>query len=100
LPGAGSRRRRATSLSARLAWGVGVNLEDGQPDGSIASTDFHEQRLMRQKNRVPDLFMNARTDILGFCARTVVACRRSTVAHWLLVTRSLAIPDELLAHDS
>ena len=49
---------------------VGVNLEDGRPDGSVASTDLHVRKIDAVKNRVPDLFLNARTDTFWLPAST------------------------------
>lgn len=52
---------------------VGVNLEDGRPDGSVAPTDLHVRKIDAVKNRVPDLFLNARTDTFWLPASTTDA---------------------------
>lgn len=41
---------------------VGVNLEDGRADGSLDSVALHCAKIAAVKARVPDLFVNARTD--------------------------------------
>jgi len=41
---------------------VGVNLEDGRPDGTLADAESHAAFVAAVKERCPDLFVNARTD--------------------------------------
>ncbi|WP_262286491.1 isocitrate lyase/phosphoenolpyruvate mutase family protein [Micromonospora sp. MA102] len=41
---------------------VGVNLEDGRPDGSLAPVDLAAARIAAVKAAVPEVFVNARTD--------------------------------------
>ncbi|MGC9665827.1 isocitrate lyase/PEP mutase family protein [Planosporangium sp. 12N6] len=41
---------------------VGVNLEDGRPDGTLTDPTRHAEKIAAVKARVPDLFVNARTD--------------------------------------
>jgi 2-methylisocitrate lyase-like PEP mutase family enzyme len=41
---------------------VGVNLEDGRGDGTLADPDRHAGKIAAVKARVPELFVNARTD--------------------------------------
>jgi 2-methylisocitrate lyase-like PEP mutase family enzyme len=41
---------------------VGINLEDGRADGSLVSAELHTRVVETVKRRVPDLFVNARTD--------------------------------------
>ncbi|MEU0788692.1 isocitrate lyase/phosphoenolpyruvate mutase family protein [Amycolatopsis sp. NPDC005961] len=51
-------------LAAELAdaGAVGVNLEDGRADGSLAPVEHHKALVKAVKVRVPELFLNARTD--------------------------------------
>lgn len=51
-------------LAAELAeaGAVGVNLEDGRPDGSLAPVDVQSALVTAVKERAPELFVNARTD--------------------------------------
>ncbi|MEU8632274.1 isocitrate lyase/phosphoenolpyruvate mutase family protein [Amycolatopsis sp. NPDC048633] len=51
-------------LAAELAdaSAVGVNLEDGRADGSLAPVDVQVALVEAVKDRVPELFLNARTD--------------------------------------
>ncbi|MEU5266086.1 isocitrate lyase/phosphoenolpyruvate mutase family protein [Amycolatopsis sp. NPDC021455] len=51
-------------LAAELAGAgaVGVNLEDGRADGSLAPVDVQCALVTAVKERVPGLFVNARTD--------------------------------------
>lgn len=44
------------------AGAVGVNIEDGRPDGTLATTAEHCAKVTAIKDRVPELFVNARTD--------------------------------------
>ncbi|MFD2765020.1 isocitrate lyase/PEP mutase family protein [Micromonospora eburnea] len=41
---------------------VGVNLEDGRPDGSLAPPELTAAKIAAMKTVVPGLFVNARTD--------------------------------------
>ncbi|MFE9693577.1 isocitrate lyase/phosphoenolpyruvate mutase family protein [Micromonospora sp. NPDC005806] len=41
---------------------VGVNLEDGRPDGSLAPPELTAAKIAAVKAAVPELFVNARTD--------------------------------------
>lgn len=41
---------------------VGVNLEDGRPDGTLASADLAATKIAAVRDAVPELFVNARTD--------------------------------------
>jgi 2-methylisocitrate lyase-like PEP mutase family enzyme len=53
---------------ARLAFdlasagAVGVNIEDGRSDGSLADITRQQELIRAMKRRVPHLFVNARTD--------------------------------------
>lgn len=44
------------------AGAAGVNLEDGRPDGTLTPAPEQAAVIAAVKNRVPDLFVNARTD--------------------------------------
>ncbi|MEV7776777.1 isocitrate lyase/phosphoenolpyruvate mutase family protein [Kitasatospora sp. NPDC088351] len=50
----------AAELSALGA--VGINLEDGRPDGTLAPAPLHAAKIAAVKAAAPDLFVNARTD--------------------------------------
>jgi 2-methylisocitrate lyase-like PEP mutase family enzyme len=50
----------AAELAA--AGAVGVNLEDGQPDGLLTPIELQSAKIREIKRRVPELFINARTD--------------------------------------
>ncbi|HEU0241053.1 MAG TPA: isocitrate lyase/phosphoenolpyruvate mutase family protein [Micromonosporaceae bacterium] len=52
--------RLAHDLAATGA--VGVNIEDGRPDGTLATTGTQVELIRAIKQRVPHLFVNARTD--------------------------------------
>lgn len=41
---------------------AGINLEDGRPDGTLAGLSAQTDLITAIKSRVPDLFVNARTD--------------------------------------
>lgn len=41
---------------------VGVNLEDGRPDGTLAEPEEQAEYIAAVKARTPELFVNARTD--------------------------------------
>ncbi|WP_326689409.1 MULTISPECIES: isocitrate lyase/phosphoenolpyruvate mutase family protein [unclassified Streptomyces] len=44
------------------AGAVGLNLEDGRPDGTLVPVAVHAAKVRAVKAAVPDLFVNARTD--------------------------------------
>ena len=44
------------------AGAVGLNLEDGRPDGTLTAPEPHAAKIAAVKAAVPDLFVNARTD--------------------------------------
>lgn len=46
----------------REAGAVGLNLEDSRPGGELADPQIHARLIEAVKTRVPDLFVNARTD--------------------------------------
>ncbi len=57
-------------LAAELAGAgaAGINLEDGRADGSLAPVDVQCALVTAVKERVPGLFVNARTDSTGRAA--------------------------------
>lgn len=60
----------AADLAARLAASgvVGVNIEDGRPDGSLSAPSQLGETIQAVKDRVPELFVNARTDAFWLSA--------------------------------
>jgi 2-methylisocitrate lyase-like PEP mutase family enzyme len=62
--GFGADPAAVADLAAELADAgvVGVNLEDGRADGSLAAVDVQCALVTAVKERVPRLFVNARTD--------------------------------------
>lgn len=62
--GFGGGPEEIAALCAELAalGAAGVNLEDGRPDGTLADPRFQADAVAAIKERVPDLFVNARTD--------------------------------------
>ncbi|BFV55558.1 hypothetical protein KCMC57_up06620 [Kitasatospora sp. CMC57] len=44
------------------AGAVGINLEDGRADGTLAPVGLHAAKIVAVKAAVPELFVNARTD--------------------------------------
>lgn len=44
------------------AGAVGVNLEDGRPDGTLTDRALHAAKIAAVKAAVPEIFVNARTD--------------------------------------
>jgi len=45
------------------AGAVGLNLEDGRADGSLAPAERHAEAIAEAKRQAPHLFVNARTDV-------------------------------------
>ncbi|MEU5951310.1 isocitrate lyase/phosphoenolpyruvate mutase family protein [Streptomyces sp. NPDC047525] len=62
--GFGERPQEVAALAAELvrAGVVGVNIEDGRPDGTLADTAVTCELIRAVKETAPDLFVNARTD--------------------------------------
>jgi len=62
--GFGGGREDIAMLCAELAGlgAAGVNLEDGRTDGRLVDPRFQADAVAAIKARVPDLFVNARTD--------------------------------------
>lgn len=80
--GFGGSPEGIAALCAELAdlGAAGVNLEDGRADGTLADPRFQADAVAAIKARVPDLFVNARTDAywLGADAPLRTALDRST----------------------
>lgn len=55
---------QVAELACKLAaaGAVGVNLEDGRADGTLAPAALHAAKIAAVKAAVPELFVNARTD--------------------------------------
>ncbi|MFE2377332.1 isocitrate lyase/phosphoenolpyruvate mutase family protein [Streptomyces sp. NPDC059398] len=66
-------------LAAELADAgvVGVNIEDGRSDGSLADLDRQCEVIRAVKDAVPDLFLNARTDTHWLPGHTEQTARRA-----------------------
>jgi 2-methylisocitrate lyase-like PEP mutase family enzyme len=62
--GFSERPEEVAELAARLAamGVVGLNIEDGRDDGSLMPAERQCQAIAAVKARVPELFVNARTD--------------------------------------
>lgn len=60
--------RSVADLAEELAGAgaVGVNIEDGRPDGTLTAVQDHCAKIAAVKDRVPTLFVNARTDAFWF----------------------------------
>jgi 2-methylisocitrate lyase-like PEP mutase family enzyme len=50
------------AAALRAAGAVGINLEDGSPDGTLADPGRQQALIATVKAAVPDLFVNARVD--------------------------------------
>lgn len=68
--GFADRPERVADLAAELAAAgvVGINLEDGRGPGRLAPTGHLAAVVAAVKDRVPDLFVNARTDVYWLAA--------------------------------
>jgi 2-methylisocitrate lyase-like PEP mutase family enzyme len=64
--------REVAALVAELAalGVVGVNLEDGRTDGTLSDPALHSAKIAAIKQRVPGLFVNARTDTFWLADET------------------------------
>ncbi|MFG2630559.1 isocitrate lyase/phosphoenolpyruvate mutase family protein [Streptomyces sp. NPDC048473] len=62
--GYGDDPEEVAELARELAeaGAVGINLEDGRRDGTLAPVALHAAKIAAVKAAVPDLFVNARTD--------------------------------------
>lgn len=62
--GFGERPEDVADLAEELsrAGVVGINLEDGNPDGTLGLSEAHAAKIRAVKARAPELFVNARTD--------------------------------------
>ncbi len=71
-------------LAAELAaaGAVGVNLEDGHPDGTLVPVDRHQAKIAAVRAQVPDLFINARTDTFWLAGRPTPPCSMRPCSGW------------------
>ncbi|MBO1419371.1 isocitrate lyase/phosphoenolpyruvate mutase family protein, partial [Streptomyces sp. FH025] len=53
----------ALAVELAKAGVAGINLEDGRADGTLAPSALHAAKVAAVKAAVPELFVNARTDI-------------------------------------
>ncbi|MET0425625.1 MAG: isocitrate lyase/phosphoenolpyruvate mutase family protein [Actinoplanes sp.] len=62
--GFGTTPDEVAAFAATLheAGAAGINLEDGRPDGTLTPIDAQAAVITAIRRRVPDLFVNARTD--------------------------------------
>ncbi|MFD8788067.1 isocitrate lyase/phosphoenolpyruvate mutase family protein [Kitasatospora sp. NPDC059599] len=58
----------ALAVELAQAGAVGINLEDGRADGTLAPAAVHAAKVAAVKAAVPELFVNARTDTY-WCAQ-------------------------------
>ncbi|MEV7774383.1 isocitrate lyase/phosphoenolpyruvate mutase family protein [Kitasatospora sp. NPDC086791] len=58
----------ALAVELAKAGAVGINLEDGRADGTLAPVAVHAAKVAAVKAAVPELFVNARTDTY-WCAQ-------------------------------
>ena len=80
---------------------VGINLEDGRPDGSLAPLPAQQAKIAAVVTRVPSLFVNARTDThwpapSGDLTETLARANayRDAGAHGIFVP-GLVAPDDI-----
>ncbi|NJC73101.1 isocitrate lyase/phosphoenolpyruvate mutase family protein [Planosporangium thailandense] len=68
--GFSDRPEEVAAFGARLrdTGVVGINVEDGRPDDTLAPVDHHYDVVAAVKERVPELFVNARTDVYWLAA--------------------------------
>jgi 2-methylisocitrate lyase-like PEP mutase family enzyme len=60
---------------------VGVNLEDGRADGSLAAREQHASVVAAVKARTPELFVNARTDVFWLGGTSTAAATERARAY-------------------
>jgi 2-methylisocitrate lyase-like PEP mutase family enzyme len=63
--------RSVAEFAAQVAGtgAVGVNIEDGRPDGTLTPAAEHCAKVAAVKDLVPELFVNARTDAFWLASR-------------------------------
>ncbi|MEW1928532.1 isocitrate lyase/phosphoenolpyruvate mutase family protein [Streptomyces sp. NPDC088360] len=81
--GFSERPQDVADLAAELALAgvVGVNIEDGRPDGTLADTALQCELIGALKEAAPDLFVNARTDTYWLRAGGAGETERRAVAY-------------------
>ncbi|WP_328888535.1 isocitrate lyase/PEP mutase family protein [Streptomyces sp. NBC_00316] len=63
------------------AGAVGINLEDGRSDGTLAPVELHAAKIAAVKAEVPHLFVNARTDTYWLGGQEAAATTRRLDAY-------------------
>ena len=71
---------------------VGVNIEDGRPDGTLADTAAQCELIRAVKETAPDLFVNARTDTYWLSAGGAAETERRAAAYQRAGADGLFVP--------
>jgi 2-methylisocitrate lyase-like PEP mutase family enzyme len=92
--GFSERPQDVAALAAELvlAGVVGVNIEDGRPDGTLADTARQCELIRAVKESAPDLFVNARTDTYWLRAGGAGETERRAAAYQLAGADGLFVP--------
>ncbi|MFF1695734.1 isocitrate lyase/phosphoenolpyruvate mutase family protein [Streptomyces sp. NPDC058257] len=92
--GFSERPDEVAALAAELvrAGVVGVNIEDGRPDGTLTGTAQQCELIRAIKETVPDLFVNARTDTYWLGAGGAGETERRASAYRLAGADGLFVP--------
>ncbi|WP_190078935.1 isocitrate lyase/PEP mutase family protein [Streptomyces longisporoflavus] len=92
--GLSERPDEVAALAAELvrAGVVGVNIEDGRPDGTLADTAVQCELIRAVKETCPDLFVNARTDTYWLRAGGAEETERRAAAYQQAGADGLFVP--------
>ncbi|MEU6762830.1 isocitrate lyase/phosphoenolpyruvate mutase family protein [Streptomyces sp. NPDC046853] len=92
--GFSERPDEVAELAAELARAgvVGVNIEDGRPDGTLAGTAPQCELISAVKESAPDLFVNARTDTYWLRAGGAEETERRAAAYQQAGADGLFVP--------
>lgn len=92
--GFSDRPGEVAALAAELAGAgvVGVNIEDGRPDGTLTDTALQCELIRAVKERAPDLFVNARTDTYWLRAGGAGETERRAADYQLAGADGLFVP--------
>ncbi|GAA3089537.1 isocitrate lyase/phosphoenolpyruvate mutase family protein [Streptomyces rectiviolaceus] len=92
--GFSDRPGEVAALAAELvgAGVVGVNIEDGRPDGTLADTALQCELIGAVKEAAPDLFVSARTDTLWLRAGGAGETERRATAYQQAGADGLFVP--------
>ncbi|MFG2502956.1 isocitrate lyase/phosphoenolpyruvate mutase family protein [Streptomyces sp. NPDC048441] len=92
--GFSERPEEVAALAAELARAgvVGVNIEDGRPDGTLTDTARQCELIHAVKETVPELFVNARTDTYWMGGGGVAETERRAAAYRLAGADGLFVP--------